>query len=509
MAVAHSDVRVRPGRTIKAAALPFVCPERTAHVTWSRMVGGPNTVTRRARVGLAVGVPLFIALAIPIARRFRTDSTTPPLTKLTGAAAAAAAVAPPSATLTGLDLGKIDIKDQGVTAPLPDKKVARLALDPTLQRAAQSVMSAHHLPEAAVVVIDVETGKVLAYASHVEKGPKRDLIVEATAPAASVFKIVTATSLVENADLGPDHRECYSGGEQKLIAQDLVPDPKRDRWCTTLGGAMGRSINTVFARLALAHLKPAQLEETAKLLGFGTPVLFDVPVQPSAAHFPEEQLGFARTAAGFWNTTLSPIHAAWLSAAIARGGEPVRPVLVTDIVDDGKVQWSAPMGLTQKRVMKSETARAITAMMDTTVTDGTSYRAFHDAKGRSFLPGVSVAGKTGTLTDPSTQRLYTWFTGFAPSKPLAIPTEATKDGHEPTQPRKIAFSVLVVNEPKWTIKANVLAREVLRAYFTAQKVPSVTMPQLSAARTSASQSRAGGGGTSTTPPTKQRLQRGS
>jgi hypothetical protein len=33
-----------------------------------------------------------------------------------------------------------------------------------------------------------------------------------------------------------------------------------------------------------------------------------------------------------------------------------------------------------------------------------------------------------------------------------------------------------VNDPKWTIKANVLGREVLRAYFAEQKIPGVTAP---------------------------------
>jgi cell division protein FtsI/penicillin-binding protein 2 len=456
---------------------------------------------RRLLVAVAVGVPIAVALLFPLARRSSLRAETgPSIARLSGPAAAAVAPAPP--TLAGLDLGKIEVKDQLATAPLANKKTARLSLEAPLQRAAERIMKTHRLPEAAVVVMDVETGKVLVYASHVEKGPKRDLAAEATAPAASVFKIVTATSLVENASLGPEDKECYSGGEQRISAQDLLADPKRDRWCTTLAGAMGRSINTVFARLALEHLKPAQLEETAKSLGFGAPLPFDLPVQASAARFPEEPLGFARTAAGFWNTTLSPIHAAWIGAAIARGGEPVRPVLVTDIVDDGKVQWSAPIGHAQKRVMKAETAQALTTMMDSTVTDGTSYRAFHDGHGRSFLPGIAVAGKTGTLTDASTQRFYTWFTGFAPSKPVVFSPDAIKDGQEPAQPRKVAFGVLIVNEPKWTIKANVLAREVLRAYFASQKMPGVTAPQ--------PHSRAGDPApTSTAPATKQRLHRGS
>ncbi len=460
-------------------------------------------------MAVVVGVPLVLAVAIPLARRASAiTQANVPAVKLSGPAAAAAAVAPPPPSLTGLDLTKMDVKDASVTAPLTDKKVARLAVDPALQRVADGVMSTNHLPEAAVVVMDVETGKLLVYASHIEKGPKRDLAVEATAPAASVFKIVTGTSLVEHVGAAPDQKECYSGGEQRINPQDLVPDPKRDRWCTTLGGAMGRSINTVFARLALAHLKPPHLEETARSLGFGAPLPFDVPMQASALKIPDDQLSFARTAAGFWNTTLSPVHAAWLGAAIARGGEPVRPVLVSDVVDDGKVVWSAPSGLAQKRVMKSDTAHAVTTMMESTVSDGTSYKAFHDGRGRPFLPGVSVAGKTGTLTDPSSQRFYTWFAGFAPSKPIVFPPEAQKDGHDPVQPRKVSFGVLVVNDPKWTIKANVLAREVLRAYFAGQHVPGVTSPHEREARPD--QSRDGGApAASTTPATKHRRQRGS
>jgi cell division protein FtsI/penicillin-binding protein 2 len=321
--------------------------------------------------------------------------------------------------------------------------------------------------------MDVATGRVLVYASHIEKGAARDLNVEATAPAASVFKVITGSSLVENAGLSPDHRECYSGGEQRLQEKDLVPDPKRDRWCTTLAGAMGRSINTVFARLALRHLKPAVLEETAKNLGFGSAIAFDVPVQPSALHFPEDSLGYARTAAGFWNSTLSPIHAAWLSATVARGGEPVRPFVVSEIADaSGKTVWTAPTTLSHKRAIKPATAQAVATMMDDTVADGTSYRAFHDGKGKAFLGNVTIAGKTGTLTDAAAQRFYTWFTGFSH-------LEAHDDSGkvEAAGPRQIAVAALVVNHPTWTIKANVLAREVLRAYFAQQKVPGVTAPQ--------------------------------
>lgn len=440
---------------------------------------------RRSRLALGVAVPLALALAFVAGLRGPKNgdpgaTTTAPLDAPATLAKPASKLEEPEAPAgdprDGLDLGKMAVGDDGVTAPVADpKKTARLNLDPVLQRVAERVMTQHHLPEASVVLMEVATGNVLVYASHVEKGPWRDLAVEATAPAASVFKVVTGSSLVENAGLSPDQRECYSGGEQRLRERDLVADPRKDRWCTTLKGAMGRSINTVFARLASSHLKPAVLEETARSLGFGAPLAFDRPVQASALHFPEDSLGFARTAAGFWNTTLSPLHAAWLSATVARGGETVTPHLVASVVDDkGAAVWTASAGA-RRHAIKPATARAVTAMMDETVAEGTSYKAFHDGKGQAFLGGVTIAGKTGTLTDAGRQRFYTWFTGFSHG-----PSRA-EDG-----PRKdLAIGVLVVNSPVWTIKANVLAREVLRAAFAQQKEPGVTMPLQGGARSPA------------------------
>jgi peptidoglycan glycosyltransferase len=312
--------------------------------------------------------------------------------------------------------------------------------------------------------MDVATGRLLAYASHVERGPTRDLCAEASAPSASVFKIVTAAALVEDAHLDADTKQCYCGGEQRITSVDLVDDPHRDRWCTTLGGAMGRSINTVFARLAKEHLTPSQLEAMARRFGYGEPVAFDVPVQPNELHVPSEPLDFARTAAGFWNTTLSPLAAVEMSAIVARGGEGVRPTLVERVeTPSGSVVWTAPETRETRRAIARETAEELTTMMQHTVREGTCCHAFHDGRGLAFLPGVGVAGKTGTLTDGDAQRYYTWFTGFAP-------VEAT-----PGVPQ-VAIAVLVVNGPVWQVKANVIARDVLRAYFAGHDVPGVTRP---------------------------------
>jgi len=422
-----------------------------------------------AAVGLAVGVAPFMG------KGHAVHAGTPPL----GAPAISLVSAAPGAEvparsadaacaldLSGLDLTRIGLGDDGATAALDHGRTARLTVDPILQALALEVMASRHIPESAIILLDPQSGEVLVYASHVEQGPARDLVVEARAPAASVFKIVTASALVDDAGLGPDTRQCYSGGEERILPSDLVDNPARDRWCVTLGGAMGRSVNAVFARLASKDLDPSKLERAAQRFGFGEGLAFDTTVEPSSIRVPADALSFARTAAGFWNTTLSPLHAAWVSAALQRGGDPVRPFIVREVgAANGSLREAPARASTHAPVVSTTTADALTRMMEHTVSEGTSFRAFHDARRTPFLPGITVAGKTGTLTDDHAQRYYTWFTGFAPSH--AVPGI-----------RPVAIAVLVVNGPAWRVKANTVAREVLQGFFAEQKVPGVSRPKL-------------------------------
>ena len=58
----------------------------------------------------------------------------------------------------------------------------------------------------------------------------------------------------------------------------------------------------------------------------------------------------------------------------------------------------------------------------------------------------------------------------------APPDGAVKSGDKVPAPRQVAIGILVVNEPTWRIKANLLAREVLRAYFASEHVPMMSPP---------------------------------
>jgi cell division protein FtsI/penicillin-binding protein 2 len=368
------------------------------------------------------------------------------------------ALDPPA--LAGVLITQMEIGATEVTAPAADKRTAHLSLDPDLMSTTRRLFKKREVPEGAVVMMDLQSGRLLIYAGTSKDGT-RDVCAEAKAPAASTFKIITGAALVERAGLGPDTKQCYAGGLHGITMRDLVEDEKRDRWCATLTNAMGRSLNAVFARLALTHLDPAGLTATAKSFGFGAPVPFDLPVEPSAVSIPDDDLEFARSAAGFWNTTLSPLQGMMLASIVAMRGQVMQPVLVNSVTDEeGDVLYRAPAApRTIRQAIKPETADALRTMMNETVDNGTAHSTFFDRRGSSYLPGIQVSSKTGTLTSPKTQAFYTWLVGFAPAeKP------------------EVAFAVLVTNGPKWRTKAPFLAREVLRAYFASRGAKGVTAP---------------------------------
>lgn len=410
---------------------------------------------RWAGIGVALGIS---GALLPIAIEDRAAEA--PGEHALGRISEQRGVLPPGPDLAGLDLLRLEFEPGRVTSPLRHGRVAELTLDPDLQRASLAVMRRYELPEAGAVLMDIRNGELLVYASHVREGTPFDVNRRAEAPAASVFKIVTAASLLENSDVNAHTEQCYRGGQSRIIESELIDDPRRDRWCASLAVAMGRSINVVFGRLARRHLTPEMLTETAGAFGFGAALPFEVELEISAIDLPTDPLGFARAAAGFWHTSLSPVAAASIAQTVASGGLTYRPRIVKAVIEDSEVLWTAPVEpVTLRRALPPGAAHELTKMMLQTVASGSAFKTFHGPKGSPFLPHIPVAGKTGTLTRHRENRHYTWFVGFAPAdKP------------------EVAVAALVVNTPVWRIKGPLLAREVLRAYFSKREYPGVTAP---------------------------------
>ncbi|HEY7954767.1 MAG TPA: penicillin-binding transpeptidase domain-containing protein [Polyangia bacterium] len=339
----------------------------------------------------------------------------------------------------------------GYLAVLHDGSRVELTLDPVMQHAVERALDGSPSPLAAAVVISVDDGRVLAIAGRDAQAPGKNevaLALKPWAPAASVFKLVTSSALVERG-VPADARVCYHDGVHSVEASNLTSNARWDRSCNTFAYGLAKSQNAIIARLANDHLTGAILERTAHALGFGEALPFALPVTPSSAEVPRGRgLPFARVAAGFWQTTLSPLHGAWLAATIARGGvTPTLHLVDRVIARDGEV--IEPHVAAARRVLPEEVARTVGHMMIGTTEFGTARHGFHDRKGRPVLPGVQVAGKTGSLDRKEGPFLaYSWFVGFAPAE----------------RP-EVAVAVLLGNGMSWHKHAHQVAAEVLSDYF--------------------------------------------
>jgi peptidoglycan glycosyltransferase len=363
-------------------------------------------------------------------------------------AAASGRARPRDQLLEGFDPRARALSDGRFVAKLPGGAEADLTVSPELEGFIAKLLRSYQVPAAGVVALEPSTGRVLAYVSHA-KDPADDIdrVRDASAPAASVFKLVTGAALLVEG-VRPETSTCYHGGAHALGRADLADQPKLDSACASLTGALSFSINAIFAKLALKHLSAPKLSDFAAAFGFGEPLPFDAPVMTSAIDVPSEPLEFARTAAGFWHMHMSPLHGALIGASIAQRGRMMRPYIVDRVRDAGGRVLIKSEPQLHRTVLEKRHADALARMMRGTVSQGTARKSFFDPRGQPYLPGIDVAGKTGTLSEERPYRGYTWWVGFAPAD----------------APR-IAIAVLVINSPKWRIKAPFVGREAMRHYL--------------------------------------------
>jgi peptidoglycan glycosyltransferase len=345
---------------------------------------------------------------------------------------------------------------RGFVATLQGGGQAELTLEPRLQDAADEILRSFQVPYGAAVVVSVPDGRVLALAGRSAVSPElgpEELALHAWAPAASVFKIVSAAALISEGGLHSDSRVCYHGGVSSVRLDNLVNVPRIDTSCATLAYGLSKSQNAILAKLASIHLNPDQLERVARSFGFGQPIPFDIPVEPSHIDIPgADRLEFARMAAGFWHSTLSPLHGALLAATVANHGEmPAARIIERATGSEGQPIAFDP--LPARIVMTPGVAAEVGAMMELTTRTGTAKTTFNNRKGRPVL-AVSVAGKTGTLSAQTDKGYvgYSWFIGYAPAE------------HP-----QIAFAVVLGNQAAWRIKAPYVGRGLVAAYLAGAK----------------------------------------
>ena len=340
-------------------------------------------------------------------------------------------------------------------APLTAGGEAPLTLDPELQQAALKILSTANPVRGGMVVVDAHSGKVLAWAEVTRDGRHHQVLSTARVPAASVFKLVTTAALFETTTLSPKEHVCISGGMHGIERRHLdAPRGGEAIDCSPFATAIGYSKNAVFAQLATHRLLRSGLVDTAQALGFNGLVPFELEVPVGTLEVPYGDLEFARAAAGFQGSTLSPLGGAYLASVIAHGGEATK-FRVTEPDGDAGDDEAESVG----RVLKPLTAERMRRMMEVTVRSGTCRHAFSDERGRPYLGDLRVSGKTGTLRPEANEGMTSWFIGFAPS-----------------QKPEVIVSVMLENGAVWRRKSNELARDLLRHYFHAHGRPWLTDP---------------------------------
>jgi penicillin-binding protein A len=319
-----------------------------------------------------------------------------------------------------------------------------LTLKPAIQRLALQQLAGRC---GAVVVMDAKTGAVYAMASSPTydanlilkpngfnkitkiKGSCGDAsalqnnATQGLYPPGSTFKLVTASAALDTGTYTPtsgfyDPGYCVEYG--KRVYNSSAPDSPGGHEAfgsVDFSQALEHSINAVFCKIGM-HLGAETILDYTKRYGFYSLPPLDLPPSAMQAsglynkgrlYFPKDfnSVDPGRLAFGQERMLVTPLQMALVAATIANKGVEPKPYLVDKILapDGSTVVKTRPQTL--GRVIKPQTAAELNQMMQLVVQGGTGTNA--------QIPGVAVAGKTGTAELGLGNVYDAWFVCFAPA----------------------------------------------------------------------------------------------
>ena len=336
-----------------------------------------------------------------------------------------------------------------LTGEAPQGGSVALTLDPAAQKAAYDGLTALGA-RGAVVAIAPSTGAILAlvstpsYDPNLVSGhdpaavraaykrlstapgqPMLDRALSQTYPPGSTFKVVTAAAALESGRYTPD--SAVDNAPSLDLPQTTSPLPNENggpcspSGTATLTVALENSCNVSFGKIGL-ELGADALRTQADKFGFDTSV--QVPMTSATSRFPTnpDLPQTAQSAIGQFDVRATPLQMAMVAAAVANRGVLMTPYLVSEVrgPDLSVLDTTTPKPLST--AISPQTSAALTTMMTKVVTEGTG--------SNGQIPGVVVAGKTGTAQQGGGRTPHAWFISFAPadSEPKVAVAVVVEDG---------------------------------------------------------------------------------
>jgi penicillin-binding protein A len=315
--------------------------------------------------------------------------------------------------------------NQMTGGPQPGNNVV-LTLDPELQRVAYEGLAGTVTGRGSAMAVDPKTGEILALVSYpsyepnnidenfpqISEDPDFPLINRATQslyPPGSTFKVITAAAALK-AGVRPSD-EFFDPGFLDTPGYRVVNYQGKDFGRLTFAEALAFSVNVIFAKIAIREVGPELLYETARAFGFGDPYDdFPLPVSASDLGYPVEQWVEGNTAQisfGQDRVSSNVFEMGLVAAAVANDGVMMDPRIVREIRSPDGIILDRPAPSSRRQALDAETARTLNEMMQGVITTGELVEA--------EVPGVEVAGKTGTAEAPPRQP-HSWFVAFAPAE---------------------------------------------------------------------------------------------
>jgi peptidoglycan glycosyltransferase len=326
-----------------------------------------------------------------------------------------------------------DLMDEALGRAVPGNDVV-LTIDSRIQKAAEKALAGHR---GAVVAIDPTTGAVLAMASSpsftpqnvdgdwatLSKDPASPLVdraISSVYPPGSTFKVVTLTKVLSS-DVATPGTVLPAPSVLSIGGGKVTNFEGAGYGSATLRQATLSSINTVFAYLG-DKLGPERLVVQARAFGFDSSPALELPVAPSLMAAPEAMTKWETA----WAAVGQPVgsHAvngpittalqmAMVAAGIANDGVVMRPYLVDHTADAAGGTVTSTRPRTLGTATDPTTAATVRGLMVGVVDSGSGTRA--------RIPGIKIAGKTGTAEVGKGQASDAWFIAFGPAQKGATP----------------------------------------------------------------------------------------